>query len=80
MNILVKNITRIIFEEAYSLLWNSNIENILEICNDNERDPLLIFKGATFLFLEKLIVHDYHITIEDSANLISACVWNGVSC
>ena len=79
---MVKNIPlRITFEETYSLLWGANIERVvLEISADNERDPLLKFKRAPFLFLEKLIVRGAHITIEDIADVILAEVWNGVSC
>ena len=81
-NIVVKNIPlRITFEETYSLLWGANIERVvLEISSDNERDPLLKFKRAPFLFLDKLIVCGAHITIEDIADVILAGVWNGVSC
>ena len=66
-HIVVKNISlRITFEEAYSLLWQANIERVvLEICRDNERDRLLNFKRAPFLFLDELVVHDCHITIEE---------------
>jgi hypothetical protein len=83
-NITVKNIPlRIIFEETYSLLWRSNIESVvLEICTDNERerDPLLKFKETPFLFLDELVVHGCHITIEDIADVIFYGIWNGVSC
>ena len=81
-NILVKNIPlRITFDKIYSLLWNANIENfILEICSDKEKDPLLNFKRAPFLFLDELVVRDCHITIEDLYDVIFAGVWNEVSC
>ena len=82
VNIFVNNIPlRITFDKTYSLLWNANIGNvILEISNDNERDPLLNFKKAPFPFLDELIVRDCHITIEALSDVILAGVWNGVSC
>lgn len=81
-HIMVKNIPlRITFEKIYSLLWRANIERVvLEICKDKERDPLLKFKNAPFLFLDELVIHDCHITFEDIADVILAGIWNGVSC
>ena len=69
-NIVVKNIPlRITFEEIYSLLWRANTERVvLEICMDNEKDSLLNFKKAPFLFLDELVVRDSCITIKDIAD------------
>ena len=81
-NIVVKNIPlRITFEGIYSLLWRANTERVvLEICMDNEKDSLLNFKKAPFLFLDELVVRDSCITIKDIADVILAGVWTGVSC
>ena len=47
---------------------------------DNEKDSLLNFKKAPFLFLDELVVRDSCITIKDIADAILAGVWTGVSC
>ena len=52
----------------------------LEICEDSERDPLLKFKRAPFLFFDELVVRDAHIKIGDIADVILARIWNGVFC
>lgn len=81
-HIVVKDIPlSITLEKTYSLLWRANIEGVvLETYKDNERDPLLKFQKAPFLFLDELVVHDCHITIGDIADVILAGIWNGVSC